>query len=60
MAGRNEIFVLWDIPKPDTTELRRVVAQVQSSLRAQTPRPTPPSADPPLPPPARPSQKTGT
>lgn len=36
MAARNEVFVLWNLPKPDATELRRVVDDVRARARGGT------------------------
>lgn len=33
MAARNEVFVLWNLPKPDATALRRVVDDVRARTR---------------------------
>ncbi len=37
MATRNEVFVLWNLPKPDATALRRVVDDVRARARGGAP-----------------------
>jgi hypothetical protein len=38
MTARNEVFVLWNLPKPDATELRRVVDDVRARARSSAAR----------------------
>lgn len=32
MAGRNEVFVLWDLPEPDVARLQRVRRALEDRL----------------------------